>query len=611
VVARIVNKAGDIEERSVVFNEFDERAMRMSASIKNLDQDQIGELLGTASAFTRYFASINTQYNPIFGVVNIIRDIQGALLNLSTTPIADKKIEVLKNTPGALIGVYQDLRTERKTGKKANNEWSALFDEFQNEGGQTGFRDMYRNAKERGEALKDALDPTWWKDSKIGKVISLNGSIANQEQWIYDKAIKPIFDWLEDYNSALENAVRLSVYKVALDNGHSKQQAASMAKNISVNFNRKGEMGRQIGSLYAFFNASVQGTARIGETMLNRDASGKINLSTMGKRVIQGGLLLGAMQALMLAAAGYDDDEPPEFVKDRSLIIPIGDGKFITIPMPLGYNAIPSMGRIVAEWALSGGENTQKRLIHIVDMLLDVTNPIGNAGLSLQTITPTVIDPLSALAENKDFTGNAISREDMSSLNPTPGFTRSRDKAWDFSVAIARGINWVTGGTDVKQGAISPTADQLEYLAGQFTGGVGREVIKAGTTADSMVTGEELPTYKIPLVGRFYGDSTGQSSQGAAFYNNVRSLNEHQAEIKNIKEAGGNFAKYITENPDAALYKTGDLALRQINSLRKRQRLLKENDADKESVKAIDERITAIMTKLNDRVKLAKEKEAA
>jgi len=278
--------------------------------------------------------------------------------------------------------------------------------------------------------------------------------------------------------------------------------------------------------------------------------------------------------------------------------------------MPLGFNAIPALGRIATEWALSGGEDTQKRIIHIFDMLMNVTNPIGNAGMSLQTIAPTVIDPLAALAENKDFTGRPIAREDFNSLNPTAGFTRSRDKAWDFSVAIARAINYITGGNDYKQGAISPTADQLEYLAGQFTGGVGREIIKAGTTADALFTGEELPTYKMPLVGRFYGDTTGQASQGAKFYANIRTLNEHEAEMKGIMQDGGNALDYLAENPEAKLARAADFALRQVNNLRKQQRALKESGGDKEQIKLLDDRITVIMKRLNDNVAMLKSGEA-
>lgn len=606
VVARIPNKLGKIVERSVIFNQFDERAMRMARSIKNLDQDQVSYGFGTLSAITRYFASINTQYNPIFGVMNITRDVQGAVLNLESTPIAGKKQEVLSNTFKALGGIYSDLRKQRKSGQASDSEWAQLFEEFQREGGQTGYRDMFANASDRSDAIRNALDPTWWKDTKIGKLISAKGMLADGEQYMLDKGIKPVFDWLSDYNTALENSVRLSAYKVAIDSGLSKQQAASIAKNLTVNFNRKGQLTRNIGALYAFFNASVQGTARIAENMLLRDArTGKISLSKAGKAITYGGLLLGAMQAMILAAAGYDDDEPPQFVRDRNLVIPLdmfgADNKYVTIPMPLGYNAIPATGRMLTEWAMSGFEDTPERLVKMLDMILDVTNPIGNAGLSMQTLAPTVLDPLAALTENKDFTGRPISRDNFSAMNPTPGFTRSRDKAWDLSVSLAKGINWATGGTDAIPGAISPTADQIEYLTGQVTGGVGREAIKIGTSIDSLFTGEELPTYKIPLVGRFFGDASSQSSQGAKFYNNVRKLNEHQNQIKFLQQNGGNVAEYIKENPEARLGEMSDSAYFRVQALRKRQRELKERNASRDKIKLIDQQITNVMRQLNER----------
>ena len=84
-----------------------------------------------------------------------------------------------------------------------------------------------------------------------------------------------------------------------------KQQAASLAKNISVNFNRKGQVGQQAGALYAFFNAAMHGTARIGETMLSMD-KGDVKtrkLNSAGKHIITGSVMLGAVQALALAAS--------------------------------------------------------------------------------------------------------------------------------------------------------------------------------------------------------------------------------------------------------------------------------------------------------------------
>lgn len=597
IVARIVDKKGQVVEHSIVFDEREPRAMRMAASLKNLDQDQIGEVLGAASVVTRYFASINTQYNPIFGIINILRDSQGAVLNLTSTELAGKQKEVIAATLPAMRGIYKDVRGRRKKATAADNEWAMLWEEFQKEGGQTGYRDMFRNARERAENLEHALDPTWWQKRTWGKVVSANGLLAAPEQWLVSKPGKAVFDWLSDYNETLENAVRLAAYKVGIENGMTKQRAASLAKNLTVNFNRKGEMGRQIGALYAFFNASVQGTARIAQTLAG----------PAGKQIVAGGLLLGVMQAVALALAGFDDDEPPDWERDRNLIIPIGDGKYLKFAMPLGFNAIPAFGRIATEWALDGFTKGPQRLVHTIDMLLDVTNPIGNAGFSMQTVSPTALDPIAALTENKDWTGRPIAREDMSSLNPTPGHTRAKDTASAFGKSISRAINYLTGGTDFKPGAVSPTPDQVDYLIGQIAGGVGREYLKAEQTATSAVTGESLPVYKIPLFGRFYGDTTGQSSQASEFYNNLRELNEHENEIKGRRKAGEDVLAYRRENPETGLIPFANMAERQVQALRKRKRELVEKDAPKEKIAKVDERITAIMTRMNERVKARKE----
>lgn len=605
IVARIPDENGKIKEMSVIFNEHDKRAMRMSASLKNLDQDQMKEVLSASASVTRYFASINTQYNPIFGLINITRDVQGSILNLSSTPLKGKQAEVLKHTGSALLGIYRDLRKVRKSGKGVDSKWAKLFEEFQNEGGQTGYRDMFRNAEARGNAIKKTLDPTWWQNTKVGKAVTLNGLIAKPEQWLLEKGQAYIFDFLSDYNDALENAVRLSTYKVAKDNGQTNQQAASLAKNISVNFNRKGEMGREVGSLYAFFNASVQGTARIMETMVKSE-DGKISFTKAGAKIFYGGLLLGAIQAVMLALFGYDEDEPPKFVRDRSLIIPLdilgADKKYITIPMPLGFNAIPSTGRILTEWMLSGFDDTNERFMGFMDMLLDVTNPIGNAGMSMQTVTPTALDPIAALTENKDWTGKPIALEDFNSLNPTAGHTRGRDTSSMLGNGISHAINWMTGGNEYKAGVISPTPDHIDYLIGQLAGGVGREAMKIQQAITAVKTGEELPPYKRPVIGRFYGEAKSKSSEGGKFYKNIIRLNKLETELKGRREAKDDVAGFRKDNPEVALISYANAAQSSISRLRKQKRRLIENNASKDRIEAVNELITNKMRRFNEKV---------
>lgn len=158
---------------------------------------------------------------------------------------------------------------------------------------------------DRGQAIGRALDPSSWAETNWGRFFTAGGRLKVPLEMVR-KTMAPVLNWLDDYNTAMENGVRLAAYKAGLDAGMSKERAASIAKNLTTNFNRKGQVAQQVGALYAFFNASMQGTARIGEALFTMEPGQPktLRLSALGRKVVSGGVLLGAGQALMLAAAG-------------------------------------------------------------------------------------------------------------------------------------------------------------------------------------------------------------------------------------------------------------------------------------------------------------------
>src|SRR5438094_572638 len=113
-----------------------------------------------------------------------------------------------------------------------------------------------------------------------------------------------------------------------------------------------------------------------------------------------------------------------------------------------------------------------------------------------------------------------------------------RDTATTVGKVLSEGINYLTGGTKHTAGVLSPTPDQIDYLIGQVTGGVGRELGKLEQTSLGTARGEDVPLYKIPLVGRFVGDTASQASEGTNFYANVDRLNELETEIKGLRKGG-------------------------------------------------------------------------
>ena len=568
VVHRFIDEKGHVEERAVLFNEQSERGMRLAQALKNLDTEQLGAILRTSAVLTRWFSAINTQYNLVFGPVNAIRDAGSAMLHLTDTPLAGRQTQVAKRIATGIKPLFKAIWAEA-SGTPLDTDIAKAWHELQIEGGTTGFRDMFENAEERAEELKRAMLST------------TKSRFAAKLRWAKQQ--------VSQYNDVMENCTRLAVYMESRDQGLSKAKSASLAKNITLNFNRKGKVASQAGAMYAFFNASIQGTEKMYRTMTG----------PAGKKILAGGLLLGASQAVLLAAAGFGDDEPPEFIKERAIIIPVGGKKYVTIPMPLGFNIIPNVARVATEWMLSGGKDTGERVTGLIGSFAETFNPIGNAGFSVQTIAPTVIDPLVALSENKDWTGKPIAKQNFNTLKPTPGHERMKDTASAVGIGLSRLLNFLSGGTEYTPGSLSPTPDQIDYLIGQAFGGVGRESLKAAQVVGTMYTGEDLPVYKIPLVSRFYGDSADSSAASTAFYRNVKRMNVHAAEIEGLAENRGDIAGYMADHPEAKYVRRTEATYRRVQKLQKAKRTLLKNDAPRAKVEAVEKSISSLMAAYN------------
>ncbi|WP_232240546.1 LPD38 domain-containing protein [Delftia sp. HK171] len=162
---------------------------------------------------------------------------------------------------------------------------------------------------------------------------------------------------------------------------------------------------------------------------------------------------------------GADDEwkKIPDFVKERSIIIPLGRQDYVAIPLPLGFHVFPNIGRTIVEMAVHD-DPTKSRMGHVLDMAvlaLDAYKPLGGSSNLKQMLSPTWFEPALALIDNKDWTGREIYREDRDSKNPTPGDARAKDAtAWPYRAA-ARLANAASGGNEWRPGAFSPTPEAI------------------------------------------------------------------------------------------------------------------------------------------------------
>jgi len=587
------------EDRFIIFNPKDERALRMAMSLKNMDADQLGWFLGTMGQVTRWIASINTQYNPVFGAWNMGRDVQSAAFNLSTTEIAGEEKKVLKGTLPAMFAIWRDLRGKAASSPE-QQAYMDLFNQMRLAGGTTGFAQQFSGQRESFDKFVERMKSGAPKE----KVTIIDKEMKRLNRGNASKVAHSLFEWLSDYNDAMENAVRLSAFKVALEQGLSEQKAASIAKELTVNFNRKGASSPTLQTLYAFINASIQGTSRLIKTLNG----------PLGKKIIIGGITLGVIQAIALALNGYDDGDPPEFLKDKNFIIPVpfsGKNYFI-LPMPPGLNVFPGIGRIITEAVLikSGDLKSNKgigdKALSIGSLILDSFNPLG-AGSLTQMLAPTFVDPLFAIAANKDAFGRPIYKKDMPT-QPTPGYERSKPTATFISQGLSEFLNWMTSpvGTKHTKGLISPTADEIDYFFGQYFGGFSREIIKGVGAIGAKLEGEEVPAYKIPVAGKLYGETGTPAAITSKFYDNVAQMAEYEHEIKQRQKNKEPTEKFLKDNPSAGLWEAANTAEAAINKNNKdKKAYIASGDSSKAGLKEFDDQKVRIMKEFNDTVRAA------
>ncbi|EFA2238010.1 hypothetical protein E8X91_004920, partial [Escherichia coli] len=239
---------------------------RLMRAMKSMGPETSNAFVRTLGKVNRFLATVNTSYNPEFLVSNFIRDVQTAVMNLKAEQgRSDGKLKgldnlsalaVAKDSRSAMSAVYASLRGKTLTGKGA--QWQKVWKEFVEDGGKTGWfnmGDLEGQQKEMDRLV--SLAKGGWKGQSIG-------------------AWNSFLNLVEDANGAVENALRLSAYKHARDAGLSRQQAASLAKNMTVNFNRRGEQGALMNSLYMFANASIQGTANLVRTLGHLNGEGPL-----------------------------------------------------------------------------------------------------------------------------------------------------------------------------------------------------------------------------------------------------------------------------------------------------------------------------------------------
>ncbi|EKY3544365.1 hypothetical protein QHA89_003549 [Escherichia coli] len=531
---------------------------RLMRAMKNMGPETSNAVIRTLGKVNRFLATVNTSYNPEFLVSNFIRDVQTAVMNLKAEQgRSDGKLKeldnlsalaVVKDSRSAMSAVYASLRGKTLTGKGA--QWQKVWKEFVEDGGKTGWfnmGDLEGQQKEMDRLV--SLAKGGWKGQSIG-------------------AWHSFLNLVEDANGAVENALRLSAYKHARDAGLSRQQAASLAKNMTVNFNRRGEQGMLMNSLYMFANASIQGTANLVRTLGHLNGDGPLlerlrwkNLNVPQKIVLAAvgaGYLLGSLNR---SVAGEDDDgvnwydKVPSHVKERNLVIMKSmfggkAGEYWSIPLPYGYNVFFLLGH-TAEGVAAGDLTASRAAGNVVGGILGAFSPIGSetsetlSGALLKNAAPTILRPFANLAMNENFMGAQIYQENMPFGTPKPDSQLGRRSTPEAYKAFAFWLNAFSGGSQYRPGAVDITPESLKFWIDYISGGTGRFISKTTDAAVKSLNGIDIPEQQVPFLGKISGDVMPYADQ-QKMYDRMTEVAQYHAELKSL--TGAERTAFIDEN---------------------------------------------------------------
>ena len=501
----------------------------------------VGGLLRGGEKLNRLLSAFYTTRNPDFVVSNFMRDM---LYSNSMAWIKEDSRYAARFHLN--FGKYNPATMRYLLGKWENgtlddsNEMERLFRQFMMNGGETGYtivRDIEEQKKEIIAELKR------------------RGSTAHA-------AWHALGEQLDLVNRAIENTARFAAFVTSREIGRSLERSIYDAKEISVNFNKKGAGGRmadavgqtRLGKLgsyisglgrlgYVFWNAAIQGTTNAGRQVKRHPKKAIGAMATL--------YLAGVIIPAIASALGDDDDKDayynlPENVRRSNILINAGD-QWIALPLPVEYRSFYGLGELTYS-VISGKERmTDGELAYNIAGQFSQMMPLDilEGGGGLTTFIPSSVKPAAeAYVINKSWTGMPVSKD-------TP-FNQS-DPEWkkgykSTNTLLVEGSKWLnahSGGDDYKKGAIDINPAKLEYLInGTFSGAV-NTINKLTKMAETAFGKRDFEWKNMLLANRLVksGDERTEARALANIYYNYKEEYEATKKLLNNYKKDANYQK--------------------------------------------------------------------
>lgn len=528
----------------------------------------------TVGNATRWLAQAFTSRNPAFVAANFLRDVQHAALIHGIDPGGDLR-GFMRNIPPSMATITRNVRGKSAPLKVAElgrldilntadrkmlieqygpeRVMDALYEYFRDNGGETGFV----HSKDVAEAEKEIKRYVAFRTGRVAELAKAAQPSERPGIWLSYAAqksgAKAIATGLENASKVAENTSRFATFLASLDQGKSLLVAIDEAKNVTVNFNRRGTATRPLGMFYVFFNASVQGAAQIARVAFkNRKRFAKVVAS-----LAAAGFLDSLLLDFFLAGSGDDgrDLVVSEYEKRNHLIIPyMGKNGFLKIPLPQGFRAFYGIGSLLHD-LYRGKVRAEDAARTMLTLLYEDFSPVASPspkGDATRVLIPTALTPWYDIwYAGEDAFGYPVGRRSYGTTNNYPLSEMGLKNVNKAIYYLCRGINRLGGGDENtpagqrKNGEIDPllrgifewNPSHVEHVLTYYGGGMGKFAKDMVHTTQAILTpGEEISSRDLPILNRFYGTARPENPAGS-YYNLKDCLTNIAAKYKRLGPA--------------------------------------------------------------------------
>lgn len=455
-----------------------------------------------------------TTYSPEFLLSNFPRDLQSSVFNSSGVDIPFLGKQIIGN-----------LKIANTTAAKAlagnldpNSEKGKLLDLYLSNGGKISWAN-YTTIDELNTELQ-----------KLGERFKENKSLGYYGKEFFKNGVAAI----GAFNETVEVGTRLALFKALVDNGIAPGKAASISKNMTVNFNKKGTATPILSALWLFSNAGIQDTYTGFKNFVKSPKTRRY-----AAYVMTTAFALPFAQRFLISALSESDDDEKEYLQllteeDQTnyFVIPSGDKKFIRVAKTYGLMKLFfNSGQEIGEMMIDG--DIERHAANILSTIYSTIDPITGSAMNFESaVSPTVFRPFVEVNFlNRKYNNAPVYPEDR--FGPeSPDYLKTYPKTNEIYKNFAENIYFRSG----SKMDVSP--ETFQYIINDFFGGVfktGENLVTAGM---GLASGKELDPNKIPFKSKFMVDMSEQEWRYTKdfynIYNNSEKVLYQKEEIEEV-----------------------------------------------------------------------------